>query len=110
MSLIYLACYVSSTTGYIYLHIHIYIHIYICMYIYIYMSLNKLWEMVEDRGAWRAAAHGVSKSWIRLSNEQQPRFMLSEDRDLCPFCSLLSHECLGHCLAHSKFSINICCM
>ena len=49
MSLIYLACYVSSTTGYIYLHIHIYIHIYICMYIYIYMSLNKLWEMVEDR-------------------------------------------------------------
>ena len=26
------------------------------------MSLSKLLEMVKDRGAWRAAAHGVAKS------------------------------------------------
>ena len=32
------------------------------------MSLSKLREMVKDRGAWRAAVHGVAKSRTRLSD------------------------------------------
>ena len=32
------------------------------------MNLGKLQELVMDREAWRAAVHGITKSWTRLSN------------------------------------------
>ena len=32
------------------------------------MNSGKLWETVEDRGAWYAIIHGVAKSWTQLSN------------------------------------------
>ena len=32
------------------------------------MSLSELQELMMDREAWRAAIHGVTKGWTRLSN------------------------------------------
>ena len=31
------------------------------------MNLSKIWEIVEDRGAWCATVHGVAKNWTQLS-------------------------------------------
>ena len=32
------------------------------------ISLSELWELVMDRGAWRAAVHGLAKNKTRLSD------------------------------------------
>jgi len=40
------------------------------------MSVNKLWELVMDREAWRAAVHGVTKSRTQLSDRTELRSTL----------------------------------
>ena len=43
------------------------------------MSLSKLRELEMDREAWRAAVHGVTKSWTQLSD----RTKLQSNQNSC---------------------------
>ena len=35
------------------------------------MNLSKVWEIVEDRVAWHATVHGITKTWTLLNNNNK---------------------------------------
>ena len=55
------------------------------------MNLSKLWETVEDRGAWRAAIHRVAKSWTRLRDYTTATILWKPEE---------AKACSQHCSEH----------
>ena len=55
------------------------------------MNLSKLWKTVEDRGAWRAAVHGVTMSWTWRLNNIVLEIRNIKTKSMPGWCSLWRH-------------------
>ena len=57
------------------------------------------WKIPMDRGAWWAIVHGVTKSWIQLSNKHYATFQFSSVQSSC---SVMSDSLWPHGLQHAR--------
>ena len=71
------------------------------------MSLRKRWEIVKDRTSWPSAAHRVTKSWTRLSDDNNSLFRLASfiSKLYLRFCPRLLWLDSSHLLAVELYAI-----
>ena len=67
------------------------------------------WEMVKDREAWRAAVHGIAKSWTQLSDWTTTRFnfIMVRENNWNNF-HLCSYICYGYFTAQNMVYLGKC--
>ena len=68
------------------------------------VNFSKLWEIVEDRGAWPAAVHGFAKDQTQLNDTTKIAKIIQTCVGSFYWCLLCRHDCL---LAHMVLNLRV---